>query len=259
MATQLKLRRGSTTDHSTFTGAEGEITVDTTKDTVVVHDGATAGGVPLAKESAIPTGALASEDTVGTSEIDDNSITNAKMADDAVGIAELSATGTPSSSSYLRGDNTWATISADPTMGGDLSGTASNAQIVANAVGTTELANSSVTVAKISATGTASSTTYLRGDGQWATAGGGGSTAWKAVGTYITGRPFDFSQWTGGQTRSGSGLYAGPSNANVRNDEGDVGWIYSNQQNVGSGSWRCMSSTGANGTNRGIGLWVRYA
>ena len=38
---------------------------------------------------------------------------------------------------------------ADPDVGGDLSGTASNAQIVANAVGTTEIANSAVTDAKI--------------------------------------------------------------------------------------------------------------
>lgn len=53
MATILQLRRGTTTQHSSFTGAVGEVTVDTTKDTVVVHDGTTAGGFPLAKESAI--------------------------------------------------------------------------------------------------------------------------------------------------------------------------------------------------------------
>ncbi len=53
MATILQLRRGTTTQHSTFTGAVGEVTVDTTKDTVVVHDGTTAGGFPLAKESAL--------------------------------------------------------------------------------------------------------------------------------------------------------------------------------------------------------------
>ena len=51
MSTQLKLRRGTTAQHSTFTGAEGEVTVDTTKDTLVVHDGTTAGGVPLATEA----------------------------------------------------------------------------------------------------------------------------------------------------------------------------------------------------------------
>jgi len=51
MAKLLKLRRGTTSQHSSFTGAEGEVTVDTTKDTLVVHDGSTAGGTPLAKES----------------------------------------------------------------------------------------------------------------------------------------------------------------------------------------------------------------
>ena len=47
MAKQVQFRRGSTSQHSTFTGAVGEITVDTDKDTVVVHDGSTAGGNPL--------------------------------------------------------------------------------------------------------------------------------------------------------------------------------------------------------------------
>jgi hypothetical protein len=39
MAKLLKLRRGTTTQHASFTGAEGELTVDVTKDTAVVHDG----------------------------------------------------------------------------------------------------------------------------------------------------------------------------------------------------------------------------
>ena len=50
MAKLLKLRRGTTTQHGSFTGAEGEVTIDTTKDTAVVHDGSTQGGTPLAKE-----------------------------------------------------------------------------------------------------------------------------------------------------------------------------------------------------------------
>jgi hypothetical protein len=49
--TQIQRRRGTTTEHATFTGALGELTVDTTKDTVVVHDGSTAGGFPLAREN----------------------------------------------------------------------------------------------------------------------------------------------------------------------------------------------------------------
>jgi hypothetical protein len=50
MTTAIKRRRGTTTEHATFTGLEGELTIDTTKETVVVHDGATAGGFPLARE-----------------------------------------------------------------------------------------------------------------------------------------------------------------------------------------------------------------
>lgn len=47
MATQVQFRRGSTSQHGSFTGAVGEITVDTDKDTVVVHDGSQAGGFAL--------------------------------------------------------------------------------------------------------------------------------------------------------------------------------------------------------------------
>lgn len=66
MATQLKLRRGTTAQHSTFTGAEGEVTVDTTKDTLVVHDGVKAGGFPLARDSFTQSGTGAVERTVST-------------------------------------------------------------------------------------------------------------------------------------------------------------------------------------------------
>ena len=55
MATILQLRRGTTVQHSTFTGAVGEVTVDTTKDTVVVHDGTTAGGFELVSVAATQT------------------------------------------------------------------------------------------------------------------------------------------------------------------------------------------------------------
>ena len=53
MAKQLQLRGGTTAQHSTFTGAVREVTVDTDKDVVVVHDGATVGGFPMAKKSDV--------------------------------------------------------------------------------------------------------------------------------------------------------------------------------------------------------------
>mgnify|MGYP000011520767 FL=1 len=50
MAKQLQLRRGTTAQHASFTGAVGEVTVDADKDTAVVHDASQAGGYPLLRE-----------------------------------------------------------------------------------------------------------------------------------------------------------------------------------------------------------------
>ena len=47
MSKRLQLRGGTTTEHASFTGAVREVTVDTTKDTLVVHDGSTVGGNAL--------------------------------------------------------------------------------------------------------------------------------------------------------------------------------------------------------------------
>ena len=53
MSKLLQLRGGTTSEHGSFTGALREVTVDTTKDTLVVHDGSTAGGFPLLKEGDV--------------------------------------------------------------------------------------------------------------------------------------------------------------------------------------------------------------
>ena len=48
MPTQLQFRRGNTAQTNAFTGVQAEITVDTEKNLIVVHDGLTAGGFPAA-------------------------------------------------------------------------------------------------------------------------------------------------------------------------------------------------------------------
>jgi hypothetical protein len=48
MSKQIRLRRGTTAQHATFTGADGEVTFDTDKKCLVVHDGAAPAGRPLA-------------------------------------------------------------------------------------------------------------------------------------------------------------------------------------------------------------------
>jgi len=47
MAVQLVLRNGTQSENNAFTGAEAEVTVDTTNNSIRVHDGTTAGGTAL--------------------------------------------------------------------------------------------------------------------------------------------------------------------------------------------------------------------
>ena len=65
MAKQLQLRKGTAAEHSTFTGANGEVTVDTTNKTLRVHDGTTVGGTILATATVgtIPAAQLPSATT----------------------------------------------------------------------------------------------------------------------------------------------------------------------------------------------------
>lgn len=54
MSTQIQRRRGTAVEHTSFTGVVGEITIDTTNNTVRVHDATTVGGHRLAKFSELP-------------------------------------------------------------------------------------------------------------------------------------------------------------------------------------------------------------
>jgi hypothetical protein len=64
MATQVQFRRGTSAETATFIGAVGEVTVDTVKQTCVVHNASQAGGYPLLREdgsnSAFSLGSLSS-------------------------------------------------------------------------------------------------------------------------------------------------------------------------------------------------------
>ena len=89
MAKQLKLRRGTTSQHSSFTGAEGEVTVDTDKETLVVHDGSTAGGHAVAAEDMANVSSANIVGRLGTGSIvkaklEADIIDGTKLADDAV-------------------------------------------------------------------------------------------------------------------------------------------------------------------------------
>jgi hypothetical protein len=55
MPTVLQFRRGTTVQNDAFTGSVGEVSIDTDLDTLVVHDGTTAGGHTLVTDTATQT------------------------------------------------------------------------------------------------------------------------------------------------------------------------------------------------------------
>lgn len=137
---------------------DGAGTVDATN---LATDSVTSAKISAGSVTASELGTSAVENA----KINDNAVTSAKIASNSVGADELNVTGNGTSGQYLASDGdgtmTWTTLSSDPTMGGDLSGTASNAQIVANSVGANEI--------NVSGNGTS---------GQMLTSDGDGSMSW---------------------------------------------------------------------------------
>lgn len=81
MATEIQYRRGSGSQNDAFTGALGEITVDTTQKTLRVHDGSTAGGMPLVSSTytgnVTITGSITASSFVG---VDSTAISNGTVS-----------------------------------------------------------------------------------------------------------------------------------------------------------------------------------
>lgn len=174
MANIIQRRRGTTADHVAFTGSEGEITIDLDKETVVVHDAILAGGYPLAREDmsnvlnrigvaqlSLSEGtdgqvlqtngsgviSFTNEPNIGSAAVGGDisgTVGNAQIVADSIGINELNLQeGTPG---QVLQTNGYGVISFESSVdisssgvGGDLSGTVGNAQIIADVVGITEL------------------------------------------------------------------------------------------------------------------------
>jgi hypothetical protein len=73
--------------------------------------------------SAVTTDKIAANAVV-TADIADSAVTTAKIANANVTVAKLSATGTPDSTTFLRGDGSWQAVSSTPTTAQVLTATA---------------------------------------------------------------------------------------------------------------------------------------
>jgi len=168
MAKLLRLRRGTTTQHNTFTGAEGEVTIDTSKDTAVVHDGVTAGGRPLLREdlSNLPAGSVTS------THIADNTIVNADInASAAIASSKLAATGVaagnygastavPVLSINAQGQVTSASTAPLPAgiVTTSDTGTVTSQMIANGTIATADIGDSQITTAKLDNSGATAGT-----------------------------------------------------------------------------------------------------
>lgn len=104
MATQVQFRRGTTAETANFAGALGEVTVDTTKDTVVVHDGSTLGGFPLLRED-YSNGSLA-PGSLGSPAIKFANSSNTGLYSPSAGTFSLVSSGTAALTSDTAGNLT---------------------------------------------------------------------------------------------------------------------------------------------------------
>ena len=77
MAVTVQFIRGTTAQNNAFTGSVGELSINTTTNTIRVHDGSTAGGHELMKADAtnidgnVPIGNISG--TISASAMDDGS------------------------------------------------------------------------------------------------------------------------------------------------------------------------------------------
>jgi hypothetical protein len=112
-ATQIQFRRGTASQIATFTGAVGEVVVDTTNNRVVVQDGTTAGGWPAAKLSEV--GALGSANTWAGLQIFDDGIDTDWLN---IGSATFGITGIAPLGNTYQTDSALV-VQATPAVGSD--------------------------------------------------------------------------------------------------------------------------------------------
>ena len=165
MAKIIKFRRGTTAELSAQSGVEAELFVDTNKETLVVMDGLTPGGYPLARESQVTsvsstlttnyTAAISSNSSIITtnytssiSNVSSVLTTNYKAADSSLS-STLTTNYTAAITAATGSLGTMSTQNAGAVAvtGGTITGTTINSNVVgANSVGARTIQSTSAGV-----------------------------------------------------------------------------------------------------------------
>ena len=118
MAIEIQYRSGTTAQHSTYIGAANEITVDTTKKTVVVHDGVTAGGFPnAARANADGTISLIKKDGTSAGEVNSAGLFNNTLTSTNTNQALTAAQGKVLNDQAFGVGQTWQDVTASRAKG----------------------------------------------------------------------------------------------------------------------------------------------
>ena len=139
MTKQVQRRRGTATQHTSFTGAEGELSVNTTNKSVHVHDNVTAGGFEAARadmdnvtSSSILTAAGITATTAELNYVDGVTSAIQTQLDGKANIASPTFTGTLTTANLTATGTTTlagASTSADITFGDNVKATFGNSDL----------------------------------------------------------------------------------------------------------------------------------